>query len=239
MSAIQSQVAEVKARVCAACQRVGRSCDEVTIIAISKTKPPEAVAEAVAAGLRHFGENRVEEATVKIPLVSEIVTEPLTWHMVGHLQSRKARDVGIFSFVHSVDSVKLASKLDEMCRKRQQRLGIFLEINISGEESKQGMLAVGWRDVPAVREQLWLSCAAIARFECLDVQGLMTMAPFYADPEQTRPVFRGLAELRDALRSDLDLALPSLSMGMTNDYEVAIEEGATHVRIGRAIFGER
>ncbi len=239
MSVIQSQVAEVKARVDAACQRAGRSCDEVTIIAISKTKPPEAVAEAAAAGLCHFGENRVEEATVKIPLVSEIVTEPLTWHMVGHLQSRKARSANIFSCVHSVDSVKLASKLDEMCRKNQQQLGIFLEINISGEESKQGMFAVGWRDVPAVREQLWQNCAAIAQFECLNVQGLMTMAPFYADPEQTRPVFRGLAELRDALRSDLHLALPSLSMGMTNDYEVAIEEGATHVRIGRAIFGER
>jgi pyridoxal phosphate enzyme (YggS family) len=239
MSEIQAQVAAVEARISAACQRAGRPREAVTMIAISKTKPVEAILEAAAAGVRHFGENRVEEASVKIPLVSEASSEVLTWHMVGHLQSRKARDAGIFAYVHSVDSVKLAAKLDEMCRKRQQRLGIFLEINISGEESKQGISAVGWRDAPEVRAHLWQSCEAIAQFECLTIEGLMTMAPYYAEPEQTRPVFRGLAELRDALRSDLHLALPSLSMGMTNDYEVAIEEGATHVRIGRAIFGER
>ncbi len=239
MNTIQAQIAAVEARISAACQRAGRSRDEVTMIAISKTKPVEAILEAAAAGVRHFGENRVEEASVKIPLVTEASADALTWHMVGHLQSRKARDAGIFAFVHSVDSVKLAAKLDDMCRKRQQRLGIFLEINISGEESKQGIPAVGWREAREVRAHVWETCAAIAQFECLDIQGLMTMAPFYAEPEQTRPVFRGLAELRDALRSDLHLALPALSMGMTNDYEIAIEEGATHVRIGRAIFGER
>jgi uncharacterized pyridoxal phosphate-containing UPF0001 family protein len=135
--------------------------------------------------------------------------------------------------------LKVARRLDEMCRQRGRRLGIFLEINISGEESKQGLPAVGWRDTAEVRSNLWQTCAAIAQFECLDLQGLMTMAPFYSDPEQTRPVFRALAELCEALRSDLGLPLPCLSMGMTNDFEVAIEEGATHVRIGRAIFGER
>lgn len=239
MSDIKEHVAAVEARISAACQRANRPRDSVTLIAISKTKPPEAVAEAAAAGVLHFGENRVEEASVKIPLVEALTQVPLTWHMVGHLQSRKARDAGIFDCIHSVDSLKVARRLDEMCRQNGRRLSIFLEINISGEESKQGFPAVGWHETAEVRQSLWQTCAAIAQFECLELKGLMTMAPFYSDPEQTRPVFQALAALREALQSDLGLPLPHLSMGMTNDFEVAVEEGATHVRIGRAIFGER
>lgn len=236
---IQERVRDVEARIAAACARAGRTRESVVMVAVSKTKPVEAILEAAQAGVRHFGENRVEEALTKIPQADALSHEALTWHMVGHLQSRKARHAGVFDCVHSVDSLKLAIKLDELSRNRSQPLDIFLEINISGEASKYGLNGVGWQESAAVRQPLWETCAAIARLEGLNIKGLMTMAPFFPNAEQTRPVFRALAELRDALRSDLGLALPDLSMGMTNDYEVAIEEGATYVRIGRAIFGER
>jgi len=230
----------VRASIAAAAQRAGRDPASVTLIAVSKTHPAPALLEAAAAGVQHFGENRVEEATNKIPAVNAAVSAPLVWHMIGHIQSRKAKEIPpLFQVVHSVDTVKLAEKLARLVEERDQRLDVLLEINISGEASKGGFAASGWERDPAVRDQVWADVRQIAALPALNVRGLMTMAPIVPAMEDARPVFAGLRALRDALAESLGLALPDLSMGMTDDYPVAIEEGATLVRIGRAIFGER
>jgi hypothetical protein len=222
-----------------ACARVGRDASEVTLIAVSKTHSYEAVLEAIEAGVTHFGENRVEEATGKIAQVRAATTAP-TWHMIGHVQSRKARDIPpLIDVVHSVDSVKVAVKLAESAVSIEKYISIFLEINISGEQSKEGLAAFQWKQDAAQRETLWQNVREIIAQPNLRVGGLMTMAPYYDEPQQTRSVFIALRELRDELQASLGVELPEVSMGMTNDYEVAIEEGATHIRVGRAIFGER
>jgi pyridoxal phosphate enzyme (YggS family) len=196
--------------------------------------------EAVAAGLQHFGENRVEEGGTKIPAVNQRSSVPLTWHMIGHIQSRKAKDVlPLFQLVHSVDSLKLADKLSRLAVEAGKPLDVLLEMNVSGETSKSGLEAYRWQDNRAVREQLWQEIGNILALPGLTVRGLMTMAPIVEEIEQTRPVFASLASLREVLAGTFKVALPDLSMGMTDDYPVAIEEGATLVRIGRAIFGER
>jgi len=160
--------------------------------------------------------------------------------MVGHIQSRKARDVvNLFDVVHSVDSVKLADRLSRLAVDRDKTLDVLLEINVSGEEAKYGFRADNWAKDAAVHDRLWQAVDHIAGLPGLRLHGLMTMAPIVADMEQTRPVFASLAALREALAQTLHLDLPDLSMGMTDDYPVAIEEGATIVRVGRAIFGAR
>jgi PLP dependent protein len=237
---IAENIQQVQSHILHACQIANRQPDEVTLVAVSKTKSSAEVVEAVNAGMRHFGENRVEEGTWKIPEVSAQTAHSLTWHMIGHLQSRKAKQVpSLFGVVHSVDSVKLAIKLAEAGNSDKKIMSVYLEINISGEESKEGLNAVGWRTNTNIRLELWKTMETLLKIEGLDIQGLMTMAPFYTEAEQPRPVFRELFELREALRQDFRIALPHLSMGMTNDYPIAIEEGATVVRVGRAIFGER
>ncbi len=239
---IADNLERVGETIAAACARAGRDPAGVTLIAVSKTHPPELVLEAAAAGVQHFGENRVEEAESKILRVRTANAVPLTWHMIGHIQSRKAKDIPpLFQVVHSVDTVKLAEKLARLREERgaDGRLDVLLEINISGEESKSGFAAFGWDTDPALRARLWADVRQIAALPALNLRGLMTMAPIVPVMEQARPVFAGLRALRDALAESLDLALPDLSMGMTDDYPVAIEEGATLVRIGRAIFGER
>lgn len=237
---IAANIAEVRAAIAAACDRAGRSPSEVTLVAISKTHSVEAVLAAAAAGVQHFGENRVEEAQSKIPLANRRAARPLVWHMVGHIQGRKARDVlPLFQVVHSVDSLKLAAKLSRLAVEYGAQLDILMEVNISGETSKGGLAAHNWAANPAVRELLWQDTARILALPGLNVRGLMTMAPLVADMEQTRPVFADLAALRRALSESFAVALPDLSMGMTDDYPVAVEEGATMVRVGRAIFGER
>ena len=237
---IEANIARVRQRIDAACQRVGRDPAGVTLLAVSKLQPPEAIREATAAGLQHFGENRVEEAVSKIPQVKHCVTEPLTWHMVGHIQSRKARQIpGLFQMVHAIDRVKLARRLSTLVSARGESLDVLLEVNVSGETSKGGLAAAGWQRDAALRAELWRDCEAILGLPGLRVCGLMTMAPIVGDAEETRPVFAQLAALRDALTTDIGAALPELSMGMTDDYPVAVEEGATIVRIGRAIFGPR
>lgn len=226
--------------IAAACAAAGRSPDEVTLVAVSKTHPAPLVLEAVEAGLRHFGENRVEEASDKIPLVNAETEADIVWHMIGHIQSRKAKDViPLFQRVHSIDSARLAGKLAAAAERAGRRLDVLLEINISGETSKYGIDAAGWEHDLAVRERVWEQVRTIAALPALQVRGLMTMAPIVEKAELTRPVFAGLAALRDELASTLKLALPDLSMGMTDDYPVAVQEGATIVRVGRAIFGER
>jgi len=241
---IADNLEHVRGSIAAACARAGRNPADVTLIAVSKTHPPALLLEAAAAGVQHFGENRVEEAESKIPRVTAALVETgraaPTWHMIGHIQSRKAKEIPpLFQVVHSVDTVKLAEKLARLVEERDQRLDVLLEINISGEASKGGFAASGWARDPAVRDQVWADVRQIAALPALNVRGLMTMAPIVPAMEDARPVFTGLRLLRDALAESLGLALPDLSMGMTDDYPVAIEEGATLVRIGRAIFGER
>ncbi|HEY77861.1 MAG TPA: YggS family pyridoxal phosphate-dependent enzyme [Dehalococcoidia bacterium] len=217
---IRANVDAVRQRIEQACNRSGRSPAEITLVAVTKTVAPPAVAMALAAGISHFGENRVQEAVTKIEQLAALTPHP-TWHMVGHLQTNKAKKtVEIFDLIQSVDSIKLAEVLSQRTPKT---LPILLEVNIAGEASKSGFSI---HDVaPAL--------AAISSLPRLAIKGLMTIAPLVDDPEEVRPVFHKLRSLRDSL------GLEHLSMGMTDDFEVAIEEGATMVRIGRAIFGER
>jgi len=194
---------------------------------VSKTRPVEVIRTAYELGLRDFGENRIEEAETKFGLLPD----DIRWHMVGHVQSRKAaRAVTPYVLVHSVDRMKLARRLDRFAGEAGRTLPILLEVNVSGEASKYGLHPAEVK--PAVE--------AMRGFEHLRIQGLMTMAPIVPDPEEARPVFVALRELRQRLAAHFpDLDWRHLSMGMTDDFEVAVEEGATIVRIGRAIFGER
>lgn len=237
---ITENIKQVRAIIAQACTRANRNESEVILIAVSKTHPPEMILEAAAAGVQHFGENRVEEAESKIPAVNARVSSPLIWHMVGHIQSRKAKDVvPLFQYVHSVDTLKLAGKLSSLAVEQERQLNVFLEINVSGEPAKYGFRATDWEGSPSVRESLWTEVGQILKLPGLQVRGLMTMAPIVEDAEQSRPVFASLAVLRIALMESFSVDLPDLSMGMTDDYPVAVEEGATMVRIGRAIFGTR
>jgi pyridoxal phosphate enzyme (YggS family) len=241
MTDIQARVALVQAEITAACQRADRSPDSVTLVAVSKTHPAEQIAQAIEAGVRHLGENRIEEAVRKMPEVAALNDTPVVWHMIGHLQSRKARYVTAgFALFHSLDSVHLAERLSRMLVEQGAALDVLLEVNVSGEASKQGWDALNWRSDPAQRQTLWNDVKQILALPGLNVRGLMTMAPIVENAEEARPVFVALRELREALADDFPgSAWADLSMGMTDDYPVAIEEGATLVRIGRAIFGTR
>jgi pyridoxal phosphate enzyme (YggS family) len=239
---IATNIARVRERIAAAAVRGGREIDEITLVAVSKTKPLELVKLAYQAGIRDFGENRVQEALDKM---ADFSPSDLRWHLIGHLQTNKAKKVyASFAYIHSVDSLHVAQALQHVAerdsadgeqgtdgqRTLRMRQPILLQVNIADEVSKEGMRA---EEAPAIARQ-------IAALPHLEIQGLMTVAPLVADIEQVRPVFRALRELRDSLRQQLpDCNWRHLSMGMTNDYPVAIEEGATIVRIGRAIFGER
>lgn len=235
MANIASNVNDVQRRIEAACLRAGRAPEQVTVVAVSKTRSPAEIEAAYACGLRHFGENRVEEAEAKIPEVERRLGGRITWHMVGHIQSRKARRAVQFAHViHSVDSVKLAKRLDRAAEEAQRVIPVLLECNVSGEASKYGFDASDEESWETLHEPI----TEILACRNLQLQGLMTMAPIVDDPEKARSIFAKLRRLRDALQSALPgLTLPDLSMGMTDDFEVAIEEGATIVRIGRAIFG--
>ncbi len=236
---IAGRMNTIRAQIAAACALSKRDPQSVTLIAVSKTHPAERVIEAAHAGITHFGENRVEESA-KIALANAAVPG-LTWHMIGHVQSRKAEDItATYDWVHSVDSLKIAERYARFAAARGKTLPILLEINISGEASKEGYAAHGWQVDAKVRTALWDAVRGIVALPNLQVRGLMTVAPIANDSEQVRPVFRALRELRDALAMEFPgAAWDTLSMGMTDDYAVAIEEGATMIRIGRAIFGER
>jgi len=239
---IAGNLARVRERIAEAALRANRDPGEVTLVAVSKTFPAEAIVAAYRAGVRDFGENRVEEGMDKIPAVHAAISGPRpTWHMVGHVQSRKARDVvAHFDTVHSVDRLKLARRLSRFAGERERTVPVLLECNVSGEESKFGFDLAGWEHDEARREAFFAAVEEILGLPGLSVQGLMTMAPFVDDPETVRPVFASLRGLLGALRERFPgQGWPHLSMGMTDDFEVAIEEGATMVRIGRAIFGAR
>jgi PLP dependent protein len=225
---LAANLARVRANIAQAAQRSGRSGEEITLIAVSKTVDVEVVKIAYNLGVRDFGENRVQDA---LPKIGEFRPRDVRWHMLGHLQSNKANKVaGAFDMVQSVDSLQLAQTLSRHAAEHGRRLPLLLQVNIAGEKSKEGM-------TPAAAPQL---ARQIAALPALEVQGLMTIAPLVDNPEEARAVFRGLRSLLEGLRHELpDCPWRHLSMGMTDDYVVAIEEGATLVRIGRAIFGER
>lgn len=239
---IAQNLRRVQERIAEAALRAGREPGAVTIVAVTKTFPVEVVLAGYEAGLRHFGENRPEEGAAKIPAVHAALSGPRpTWHMVGHIQSRKADlAVAYFDVIHSVDRLKIAQRLSRFALEAGREIPVLLECNVSGEETKFGFAVDRWQEDAAQREAFFAECAAILALPGMRVEGLMTVAPLTDDPETVRPVFASLRALRDALREQFPQASwRELSMGMTDDFEVAVEEGATMVRIGRAIFGPR
>ena len=213
------------------------------LVAVSKTFSPEAIVAAYHAGQRHFGENRPEEGAEKIPVVVASLGEDIlpTWHMIGHIQRRKAPLViAHFDMVHSIDRMEIATRLSTLAQQADRIIPVLLECNVSGEASKNGFAVAGWEHDSAVRQSFIDEVTAVINLPGLEVRGLMTMAPLVEDAEVVRPVFVSLRSLRDALYEVFpDADFSHLSMGMSSDYEVAVEEGATMVRIGRAIFGNR
>jgi pyridoxal phosphate enzyme (YggS family) len=226
MTDIAHHLAAVREQIASAAAHAGRDPATVRLVAVSKTHPAEAVAAAAATGQRIFGESRVQEARDKIPACPP----GLDWHFIGHLQKNKVRQaLPLFAFLHSIDSAPLAHAIDRIAGETGKPVEGLLEVNISGEETKHGFNP----------EQLRSEFAALARLPHLHIRGLMTMAPYSDNPEDARPVFRALRELRDELRAAHNDPLPELSMGMSGDFVPAIEEGATLVRIGSSIFGAR
>jgi PLP dependent protein len=223
---LAAQFDSVHKRIEAACARAGRDASAVSLVAVTKGHPPEVVRAAAALGQRLFGENRVQEAKPKIGMCPG----HLRWHMIGHLQSNKARDaVHFFEMIESVDSLALAQEIDKWAEKHSKRMPILLEVNVAGEATK-----FGYRPDSLLADLIELN--ALKRVE---IHGLMTMAPWTPDPEKVRPVFRRLRELKQQCEGALGAPLPHLSMGMSSDFEVAIEEGATLVRLGTVLFGPR
>ena len=226
MSALAENLEKVRGRIQRACERAGRDPAGVTLLAVSKNHPATAVEEASRLGLSYFGESRIQEARVKIPQCPN----RLHWHMIGHLQSNKVKDaLGLFEMIESIDSLALAEELQKQAEKQARYVKILLEINVAGESSKHG-----WDPVRVLED-----FETVNRFSRLEIHGLMTIAPYAVDPEKVRPVFSRLRELRDRCAEKLGAPVPVLSMGMSGDLEVAIEEGATLVRVGTALFGER
>ena len=229
---ISENIAAVRERINRAARRAGRSAEEITLMAVSKTQPAERIREAYVAGQRLFGENRVQEFANKVDALLDL--QAAEWHMIGHLQTNKAaKTTELFRAVDSVDSLKLAEKLHTAAGGLDRKLEVLIEINVGGEAAKTGVAP----DSPALDELLM----AAPRLEALVIRGLMTVPPFTDDPEEARPYFRKLRELRDAIASRrlAGISTDHLSMGMSHDFEVAIEEGSTCVRVGTAIFGER
>ncbi len=226
---IRDSLLRVQERIGAAARKVGRRSDEITLIGVSKTQPAEAIRAAYEAGLRHFGENRVQEWEGKRAVLGDLQA---SWHLVGHLQSNKAaRAAGLFHTVDSVDDLALAQRLDRARGEQANapKLRVLIEVRVEDEESKSG----------AKPEEAAALAAKLAEFPHLELAGLMCIPPFLDDPAKVRPYFRRLRELRDSLAREIGRDLPVLSMGMSHDFEVAIEEGATEVRVGTAIFGSR
>jgi pyridoxal phosphate enzyme (YggS family) len=226
MDAIAANLEEIRRRMADAAQRAGRDPASVRLVAVSKTYPAEAVAAAATTGQRVFGESRVQESRDKIPACPP----GLEWHFIGHLQKNKVRQaLPLFSFFHSIDSTALAGAIDRIAGETGVKTQGLLEVNVSGEETKHGFTP----------EELRAQFPTLSKLPHLRILGLMTMAPYGDNPEDARPVFRTLRELRDELQSTCQHPLPELSMGMSGDFEPAIEEGATLVRVGSSIFDAR
>ena len=229
-TSLLERIAEVRARLTAAAHRSNRPVEEITLVAVSKTHPAAAVREAITAGLDNFGENRVQEAETKIPDVGRTAAR---WHLIGHLQSNKARRaVELFDCIHSLDSPDLAQRLNRLCEElERQELPVLIQVDLGHETTKTGVAEKDAGELVAV----------IRDCPRLRLTGLMTLPPFFDEAERVRPYFSRLRELRDELKANRAFGdhPGELSMGMTHDFEIAIEEGATMVRVGTAIFGER
>jgi pyridoxal phosphate enzyme (YggS family) len=240
MESIERRITQVQERIAEAAGRSGRDPSDVLLVAVTKTHGPEMIEAAYQAGLRHFGENRVEEAEGKIAAVKERVPG-VTWHMVGHVQSRKTASVAaLFRWVDSIDRLKVARRLSESAAGEGHTLDGLIEVNLSGEASKYGYDLSGWPDDEAQGDAFFGQVEAAMALPGLRLHGLMTMPPFTLDPETVRPIFRRMRLLREALRERFPAHdWPHLSMGMSADFEVAIEEGATMVRLGTVLFGPR
>ena len=225
-SSLPSRLEDLQHRMATAAERSGRTAEAVSLVAVTKTFGPERVAEVAAMGLSVMGENRIQEAKGKIPLCAS----GLEWHLIGHLQTNKVRDaVALFDRIHSVDSLRLLCALNDACGRAGKVMPVHLQVNVSGEAAKYGLAP---ESVPDVLEKG-------AGLMHVDVVGLMTIPPFDTDPESARPHFRQLCRWRDQWRQSTGFPLDELSMGMSNDFEVAIEEGATWVRLGSALLGQR
>jgi PLP dependent protein len=225
---VSENLKRVQGRIAAAAQRAGRDPSSVRLVTVTKTVALDGIRQAVVAGAAILGENRVQEAKEKIEALGAVAS----WHLIGHLQTNKAKyAVKLFDLIHSVDTIALAKELDRQAGKIGKKQDVLIEVNIAGEASKAGMAV---REAPALARE-------VARLQNLSVQGLMTMPPFSEDPEASRPYFQVLRELAETITKENipGLSLRELSMGMSGDFEVAIEEGATLVRVGTAIFGER
>ena len=229
---IAENIAWVRAQIADAARRVGRNPEEITLMAVSKTFTPERIREAHAAGLRVFGENRVQEFAGKAGTLTDL--KDVEWHMIGHLQTNKAsRAVELFTAIDAVDSLRLAEKLNTSARQLGRKISALIEINVGGESAKSGLFSES--------SELENLLRAAPRLEHLEIRGLMTIPPFTEDPQKARPYFHKLRELRARILAQKlpGVTMDVLSMGMSHDFEVAIEEGSTCVRIGTAIFGER
>ncbi len=227
---LRERLDEVREKIATGARRCGREPDEITLVAVSKTHPVSVVSEALGVGVTDFGENRIQEAESKIAALRD---EAARWHLIGHLQANKARRaVRLFDVVHTLDSVSLAHRLDRSCAEEDRgEFPVLIQVDLAGESTKSGVPATGLTELVEFVNQ----CSRL-RF-----QGLMTLPPFSEDPERVRPFFRRLRDLRDELQTAGHFGdrRGELSMGMSHDFEVAIEEGATIVRVGTAIFGER
>lgn len=225
---ISSNVSLIRQRIGAACSRCGRDPQSVRLMAVSKTVAPERIRQALDAGVTLLGENYVQEAREKIPSIGHVAE----WHMIGHLQTNKVKYVvNFFDWIHSVDRLELARELDKRAGQHNRRLNVLIEVNVSGEESKSGIEAT--QALELVRQ--------VSLLPNINLRGLMTMPPYSDNPENSRPYFQALRKLRDDISAAgiPGIHMDELSMGMTDDFEVAIEEGATIIRVGRAIFGNR
>ena len=216
----------IQQRIRVACEGAGRAPDSVTLLAVSKTHPPETIRAAADCGQLLFGENKIQEAKAKIPLCPG----RCRWHFIGHLQSNKVRDaVELFEMIQSVDSLGLAQEINKRCEQVGKTMPVLLEVNVAGEASKFGYQP----------EKLLAELKELNNLPRIEIHGLMTVPPFVTEPDKARPHFRRLRELKDRAEAVLGVPLPHMSMGMSGDFEVAIEEGATLVRIGMALFGPR
>jgi pyridoxal phosphate enzyme (YggS family) len=223
---IAANVKTIQQRIRAACERAGRDVNSVTLLAVTKSQPPEVVNAAADLDLNLFGENKIQEAKAKIPLCSG----KLRWHFIGHLQSNKVRDaVELFEMIQSVDSLSLAQEINKRCEQAAKQMPILLEVNVAGEANKFGCQP----------DQLFADLNSIHALPRIEIHGLMTVPPWSPELEKARPHFRRLRELKNQCEEILGVPLPHLSMGMSGDFETAIEEGSTMIRIGTALFGAR